>query len=483
MAPLFEDGRINFLRLLGVDQREFRQNFDRFRVVKGKEIPSGARGVLLSNRTYQERLKNRVARWLDKLHEDSAHERSLIVTDPELANLVKRLPRQYARVTSNLEPEAAQRMRADLEEFLRKDDALEKLVQELLVVTPETLSERREAFYRIVAPHIELHAGDVGERITLRAFTQSGYLKSVNVPVYGVFLFDGLEGSELAGAQNLIDMVSFRELYGVMTEETRAELAEIRDEIGLDVVAADRAEDALFGGDAGELEVQQTESFDELAVLEAAESSADGLASRIDPETVRDGLALNAAVLLDDSSQLETTIAEIELAAADAGLTVEAKDWQEAAGLVGQFVTVIRLVLYVAIVIIFLVALVIIINSMIMATMERVAEIGTMRAIGSSRALIMGMIFLETLTLGMLAGAGGAGLGAAVLSVLGEVGIPANNDVLIFLFSGPRLHPTFGVRHLLWGMSAIVAVSLVSTVYPARIATRIQPVVAMQRSD
>ncbi len=483
LAPLIEDGRVTFLRLLGTDQVEFRKRFDRFRVVHGEATPAGQRGLMLSNRAYEERLKHRVARWLDRLDEDSEGDRSLIASNAELVNLAERLPEQYQRITLNLDPDNARALESELRDYLGRNATLDALVSELLTVTPDNFDERFRAFYDIVAPRIELYAVDVGDVLTLRSFTQSGYLKSVNVKVWGVFLFDGLEGSDLAGAQNLIDMVSFRELYGVMTAETRAELAEIRNEIGLDAVDMNSAEDELFGAGTSELETRQIEAFDELSVLEEAIDRADALDAGFDQATVQDGLALNAAVLLRDPSLLDETLVEIEKASAEAGLAIEAKDWQAAAGLVGQFVTVVRLVLYVAIVIIFLVALVIINNSMIMATMERVAEIGTMRAIGSSRSLVMGMIFLETLTLGVLAGGAGAALGMTVVGILGEVGIPANNDVLVFLFSGPRLYPTFGAIHVVIGVLAIVVVSLISTLYPARVATRIQPVVAMQRAE
>jgi ABC-type lipoprotein release transport system permease subunit len=54
---------------------------------------------------------------------------------------------------------------------------------------------------------------------------------------------------------------------------------------------------------------------------------------------------------------------------------------------------------------------------------------------------------------------------------------------LVFLFAGPRLYPTFGAGNLLIGFIAIFFVSIASTLYPARIATRIQPVVAMQRKE
>jgi ABC-type antimicrobial peptide transport system permease subunit len=130
------------------------------------------------------------------------------------------------------------------------------------------------------------------------------------------------------------------------------------------------------------------------------------------------------------------------------------------------------------------VTIVIINNSMVMATMDRVAEIGTMRAIGASRRTVMNMVLTETVVLGLLAGGLGALFGAGTVTWLGRVGIPAGTtDILIFLFAGPRLHPSVGLSNLVIGVVIIMIVSVVSTLYPARLASRIQPVVAMQGKD
>jgi ABC-type lipoprotein release transport system permease subunit len=164
-------------------------------------------------------------------------------------------------------------------------------------------------------------------------------------------------------------------------------------------------------------------------------------------------------------------------------LPLKAIDWQTAAGLVGQLIIVIRLVLYIAIMIIFLVALVIINNSMVTATMDRVAEIGTMRAIGAQRRFVLVMFILETLVLGAVMGTLGAGLGILTMEILGSVGIPAPNQILRFLFAGPRLYPTWGAWNVGFAVVIIFLVSIISTLYPALIATRVQPVVAMRGRD
>ncbi len=103
-----------------------------------------------------------------------------------------------------------------------------------------------------------------------------------------------------------------------------------------------------------------------------------------------------------------------------------------------------------------------------------------MRAIGAQRGFVMWIFMIETLALGLIAGIIGAGLGGALIEYLHVAGLPAPAREIRFLFSGPKLYPTLGIEHLSFGFISILIVSLLSTFYPARLATQIEPVVAMQ---
>jgi ABC-type antimicrobial peptide transport system permease subunit len=152
--------------------------------------------------------------------------------------------------------------------------------------------------------------------------------------------------------------------------------------------------------------------------------------------------------------------------------------------MVGQFVTLARLVLYTAVLIIFAVALVIINNAMVMATLQRVKEIGTMRAIGAQRRFVLIMLIVETVAVGIAFGAVGAGLGAAIVWLIGaRGGIPATNDQLYFFFSGPSLVPHLGTASLAVSLAIVLVVSIASGLYPALIAARVSPLEAMQSED
>jgi len=184
-----------------------------------------------------------------------------------------------------------------------------------------------------------------------------------------------------------------------------------------------------------------------------------------------------------DPRHIRQTMVDIEAAGRKAGLTLKAIDWQKASGLVGQFVTMIRAVLYISVLIIFAVALVIINNALVMATLERMAEIGTLRAVGAQRRFLLGMLLVEALAVGGLFGGIGSALGAGIVAILRIVGIPAVNDIFYFFFSGPRLHPGLSVFNVAIALTIVLVVSAISSIYPGILAMRVSPRQAMQSDE
>jgi ABC-type lipoprotein release transport system permease subunit len=487
VAPLSEEGRLLYFRFIGTDLEQFAANFSKFQIVKGENVPIGRRGFLFNDKFYEDWVKNYTARGLDRIRRGVAEESKTIADDPGLQALVRQTSRQHERITYQLDPEEAADLEAKLRSMLPEvKGGLSELVQAFLAVDDQTIEERYAFFYREIAPKIQLYDVDVGDTITLRSFSRSGFLTAVNIKLYGTFEFEGLEKSELAGGHSLADIVTFRELYGLMTDAKRAELADIRHEVGLEDVERGAAEDALFGDASPIVDGGSGDSFDEFAGVSLTSERDRKKATAVMTYTkkdVDDGLALNAAVILEDPSRMEESIATISEALAKAGLEMNVIDWQSATGMVGQFIIVIRVILYIAILIIFLVALVIINNSMVMATMERVTEIGTMRAIGAQRRLVLSMFLVETVVLGLIAGALGSLLAAMAVAYLHSIGIPARSDVMVVLFGGPRLYPEIAASNVVFGMTVILFVSLVSTLYPAYLAAQIQPVMAMRSKE
>lgn len=479
LAPLATDGRLNYLQVMGTDPQAYAANFDKFYITDGRNLEPGERGFLFSKRTYELLIKHQVARGLDKVIED-LDDGATIAGDAALALHISRNAKQYRRVVYQLSPAQADTLRDELRALLQRPDGqLDELLQAFLTVDDSNARERHAWFYEHIAPHIQLYDYPVGGTITLRSYTKSGYLRAVNVPVVGTYELKGLEQAGLMSASNLTDLATFRSLYGKMTDADRAELAAIKSSVGAREVSRDDAEAMLFGGEPL-VEAAETAPATEVPDLEVTRQADD---ARYDPAVLKEGLVVNAAILLENPRRLNQTRAAIEAAIARDGLRLQVVDWQGASGMTGQFIFVMRVVMALGLFLIFLVAMILINNAMVMATMDRVAEIGTMRAIGAQRTVVVGLFVLETVALGLIAGGAGAAAATGVVTVLGQVGIPAVGDILVLLFAGPRLFPKVGAVDLLFGMMVVTGVAFFSTLYPALVASRIEPTVAMQGKE
>ncbi|MDC0708618.1 FtsX-like permease family protein [Stigmatella sp. ncwal1] len=488
LAPQAADGDLLYIRYVGTDLESFQKSFDRMQIVDGQPVPPGKRGMLLSKFFYEESLKLKTARRLDLLKE--AHEGGrLIAEDPQLQRWVSENRTQTREIIFQLDPIKAQQATERLQRVLgSQEKELSKLLSTFLDVNDGNLAARYEQFYAQLVPLLDLYRIRLGDTLTITAFTRTGYVQNVNVPIYGTYQFNGLEKSPLAGSVNLMDLVSFRELYGYLTEDKRAEIAQLQAKSGLAEVKRENAEDALFGEEAPSTLVAEATpgliNENEQIQSEGAALRKEDLLKRVySKREVEDGMVLSAALILKDPSKLESTLAELQQSPEVQDAKLRVVSWQKAVGLIGQFVLLMKMVLWGIIVILFVVVLAIINNAVMMATLQRVREVGTMRAIGAQRTFILSMILLETVVLGMVFGGAGAGLGSGLISYLGHVGIPAVSEELYFFFSGPRLLPFLSLGNFITAFLLVVGVSIFSTLYPAFLATRVSPVTAMQTDE
>jgi ABC-type lipoprotein release transport system permease subunit len=488
VAKLAMDEDMLFLRYLGTDSEAFRKNFELFEVEKGQMIPPGQRGFLFSDFMYERQVKNKVARRLDriKLWMD---EGKTIAEDKGVSSRIKMNVRQYKDIVFQLDGPTTEELAGKLRTLLGTEEQdFVELVKQFLDMSDGNFYERYDFFYEQIAPEIILFSVRIGDTLTIRAYTRSGYSTAVNVKVYGTYKFRGMEKSGLSGAYNLLDIMSFRDLYGHLSEEVKGEINELKIEAGIIEVERENVEDSLFGDEDGEIvEVESADGFDEFADIDMADGGlrfTEDLLGRVyTQEEIEGGVVMHAAIRLQEGVGIGAAKESIQAALDAADMNMTVIDWREASGLVGQFIGVVWIVLVTAIFIIFLVALVIINNSMVMATLDRTREIGTMRAIGAQRRYILKMFMIESSVLAFGFGLLGMAIGAAIVLVLGYFGIPAVSDELYFIFAGPRLYPILTVGQMTAAFVVVFLVSVASTVYPARLATRIEPVIAMGKED
>lgn len=499
IASQAADADLLFLNYVGTDFQAFQKSFDRMKIVDGTAVPAGKRGFLFAKNVYEEQVKLKAARRLDKIREGVESQGETIATNLDLQRMVRENVSQVREILLQLDAAKTADFRAKLQRELgSKESDVGKLLAAFFQTDDKNFRQRYDFFYKELAPSLELYRVRVGDVLTIKAFTRSGYVQSVNIPVYGTFEFQGLEKSTLAGALNLMDLVSFRELYGFMTGERLAEIQALQKAAGAHEISRENAEAELFGSapaenDKGKAAPRHVEATTTPGVAPVMRDLGESLGGKLQREEARSrvfpadeverGVVLNAAVILKDPKKIRETMAAIEAQGKIDGLTLKAIDWQTAAGLIGQFINVIRMVLYIAILIIFLIALVIINNALVMATLERVREIGTLRAIGAQRRFILSMLVIESLVVGAIFGGLGAGLGALLVKLIGRIGIPAKSDVWFFFFSGPRLHPFIGTSNIIWAFAIVLLVSAFSSFYPAWLAMRVTPRQAMQEDE
>ena len=489
VAPLSLDGGFTFIRYVGTDPEAFQKAFPGAQVVEGTPIPPGQRGALLGKLYAEEWLKLRAARRLDKIKEARDLNGRRIAKDEELQRWVKENTGQTRDILLQLDPvrtrEAVRRLQGAL--GTQETDPA-KLVAALLDTDDANFDARYKIFYAELAPLLQLYSVKVGDFITIKAPSRSGYVNSVNVPIYGFVEFRGLERSALAGMMSVLDVHSWRDLYGYMTPERAAEVRKLKERAGARSVAREDAEAALFGGaDEAPVEPVVARAIDEAGLLQSGNgkrSREDLYRRRYTQGETDAGVALNAAVLLDDPRRIAETMPKLVEAAARAGMKVKAVTWLEASGIVGQSMGLLRMVLYLAVLIIFAVALVIINNAMVMATLQRVKEIGTMRAIGAQRRFVLVLVVVEVVTTGLVFGGLGAAIGIVIVHAIGWTGgIAATNDTMYFLFSGPALIPRLGTASLVTSVAIVFLVSILSALYPAVLAMRVTPLEAMQSDE
>ena len=101
------------------------------------------------------------------------------------------------------------------------------------------------------------------------------------------------------------------------------------------------------------------------------------------------------AIKLNPDISLQDGAERLRCTLADAQADVKILTWKQAIGSVGQFAALSQGILFVFVLFVFFVAALVITNTLSMAAIERVSEIGMMRAIGARKSFIGQMFFTE----------------------------------------------------------------------------------------
>lgn len=139
--------------------------------------------------------------------------------------------------------------------------------------------------------------------------------------------------------------------------------------------------------------------------------------------------------------------------------------------------------LMIVIVVIMLALLFGIINTMLMAVLERIREIGMLMAIGMNRMKLFAMIMMESVLMCMVAAPLGLLLGHTTVVLLGDRGIDLSawSAGLEQFGMGTIIRPELDTAMYLDIVIALVITAFVAGIYPAIKAVRTKPAVALRK--
>lgn len=186
-------------------------------------------------------------------------------------------------------------------------------------------------------------------------------------------------------------------------------------------------------------------------------------------------------VKLYDAVDLEKKAAVLEKKLKEKNLGARVVTWKKASGAIGSLALIIKGVLFGFVIFLFLVAVIIIVNTLSMAALERVPEIGMMRAVGAQKSFIRGMFVAETAILSGIFGGAGIILGALTVFVIPAFHITTHNDMVQLLYGGDVLNPILNASDILMAVGQLALVTIVSVIYPVQIAENIKPLDAIVR--
>lgn len=187
-----------------------------------------------------------------------------------------------------------------------------------------------------------------------------------------------------------------------------------------------------------------------------------------------------------DPEQAEAVAATV--AARPEFADTEVLDWKRLAPEMVSLVELVQVAWVFVLGLVFIAAAAGVANTMLMATFERTREFGMLLALGSRPGRIVRMILAESVALGLIGSALGAGIGLAAVLLTHESGI----DYAALTGGGPtaisfaglrwslRLYPTLAAIDIIRVVGAVVVTSVLASIWPAMRVARLHPASALR---
>ena len=147
-------------------------------------------------------------------------------------------------------------------------------------------------------------------------------------------------------------------------------------------------------------------------------------------------------------------------------------DWQDRNSNLFTALEIERIVMFLVLTINILLAAFSITGTLVMTILERKREIAILMAMGSSSSSILRIFLSQGLFTGVLGSSIGATIGVTIGLAFSRLGLPLNTDVYYI----DAIPVDIRISTVLTIIAVAILVSMISTVYPARFASRVNPI-------
>ena len=185
-------------------------------------------------------------------------------------------------------------------------------------------------------------------------------------------------------------------------------------------------------------------------------------------------------IMLDKTEDTIRVKQELENLFRAKNLGLELKTWEELNDFYTKTVDLFNRLYLIVKIVIAIVVILSIFNTMNMAVLERIAEIGTIMALGTRRRGILKLFLCEGLALGIIGGIIGVTSGIFITYLISKIGIPMPPapNITFEWFSRPMIVPSMAV----FAFMLSVITSLASSLYPAYKASRLEIAEALRHT-
>jgi putative ABC transport system permease protein len=191
-------------------------------------------------------------------------------------------------------------------------------------------------------------------------------------------------------------------------------------------------------------------------------------------------------LLLEDAEKDKEISAEILTFLEENGLedTLTAVPWQDNFWL--TYMPIVNFSMGSILLIIMLIASLVILNTMLMAVVERTHEIGIIKSMGMRNGGVVALILVEAAYIGLLGIFIGGLIGSGLSLLAQKTGLDFTRMMekmeFEFAFFSPIIYPKFTLEILVGAAVFCLVTTLFAAIYPARKASRMEPVEALRTS-